>query len=340
MTTRTLQCSHGFAMELLAAPDVPIHRQDVTADLGDLLDEAYVRGVLADRLPADGAPDRIVVCPIWRHEPVVGAVEVRMEARGRTDWVVPFTSGRWTRRADDLVAEMHSSGALAADTRPRAQLLALSGRPADSRFSVPPLQAPLIAEQSLDDLGIRSIAPGVLDPERPVLVNRVMLDDVLAATERSGISETGGGTLGKIVRLPEPLPGTTTRIVTLLTASVVDERHRGAPGRFTFNPEALAEAAELARLRGLDEQVVTAWHSHGWGTGCDDCNVSERCALPQCTLVSNDDYHVAETLLPGKATVLPIAGRKLGAEGRRPVLELHAWRGGALAPIAWLAYDD
>jgi len=59
-----------------------------------------------------------------------------------------------------------------------------------------------------------------------------------------------------------------------------------------------------------------------------------------CTEVSLDDYQVLESMLPGKATLMPIAGRKLGAPGRRPVLEIHAWNGGKMLPIAWQRYAE
>jgi hypothetical protein len=52
------------------------------------------------------------------------------------------------------------------------------------------------------------------------------------------------------------------------------------------------------------------------------------------------DYQVLESLFPGKSTVMPIAGRRLGATGNRPVLEIHAWRGGQVRPIRWQQYLD
>jgi hypothetical protein len=56
--------------------------------------------------------------------------------------------------------------------------------------------------------------------------------------------------------------------------------------------------------------------------------------------VSLLDYQVLETLFPSKSTVMPIAGRKLGTEGKRPVLEIHAWRGGEMRPIRWQRYVE
>jgi hypothetical protein len=162
----------------------------------------------------------------------------------------------------------------------------------------------------------------------------------LKLTVEAGTSEIGGAVLGKMVRLAEPLPGTTTRVVTVLSACVPDARHIGSLSLLTFSPEALADADQVAQLRGLGETVITVYHSHGWGTGCGKCNDNEQCVLAECTLVSVQDYQMIDGLVPHRSTVIPIAGRKLGAEERGPVLEIHAWRGGQMRPIRWQRYVD
>ena len=205
---------------------------------------------------------------------------------------------------------------------------------------IPPLQPPAITEQSLDEFGVRELGDGELCPDRPVLVNERMLEEILTHTEEAGSEETGGGTLGKMIRLDRPLPGTTTRVVTVLSASLVDERHDGAVARITFDPAALQEAAQVAQLRAKGETVLTAFHTHGWGTECGRCNQSATCAIPSASHVSLDDYEVLGCLFPSKATLMPIAGRKLGAPGTRPVLEIHAWRGGKMVSIPWKTYRD
>ena len=55
---------------------------------------------------------------------------------------------------------------------------------------------------------------------------------------------------------------------------------------------------------------------------------------------SLQDYQLLESLFPSKSTLMPIAGRKLGEPGRRPVLQIHAWRGGQMQPIPWQEYTD
>jgi hypothetical protein len=166
------------------------------------------------------------------------------------------------------------------------------------------------------------------------------VDEIVRETREAGPVEIGGSMLGVLLRLSAPLPGTTTPFVTLLTACLRDARHHGSTARLQFDPQALAEAAALADLRGRGERVVTAFHSHGWGRDCGRCNESAQCALPSADHVSLDDYQVLESLFPSKTSLLPIAGRRLGAPAAQPVLAVHAWRGGCVQPIAWQAYAD
>ncbi|NUQ66056.1 MAG: hypothetical protein HUU20_26645, partial [Pirellulales bacterium] len=107
----------------------------------------------------------------------------------------------------------------------------------------------------------------------------------------------------------------------------------------TFSPEALADAAQIGDLRGLGELVLTVFHTHGWSPNCRNCNKNADCPLPECS-PSLQDYQLASTLFPSKATLLPIVGRKLGAQGEHPVFRLHAWRGGEMRAIRWQAYQD
>jgi hypothetical protein len=101
----------------------------------------------------------------------------------------------------------------------------------------------------------------------------------------------------------------------------------------------LAEAAQIADLRGFGETVQTVYHTHGWKNSCGRCNESPDCPLAECN-PSLQDYQLLETLFPSKTTLMPIAGRKLGTPGRRPVLQIHAWRGGHMQPIPWTQYVD
>ena len=318
-----------------------IHRESVHSDLSELVEEAFVGGILADALPACAEGIRIAVTPVWDQEPRAQALNVRITEQGGKgrSFLRRFEAGRWMRRAQEKTSQLVEAGTLEEGAKVYVHLLA-ERRDEPPGLNFPTLQAPTITVQSLDEFGVRELGNGEFCPDRPVLVNERMLEEILTHTEEAGAKETGGGTLGKMIRLDRPLPGTSTRIVTLLSASLVDARHDGTVASITFDPAALQEAAQVARLRGMGETVLTAFHSHGWGTECGLCNQNSKCTLPSANLVSLDDYQVLECLFPSKATLMPITGRKLGTEGTRPVLEIHAWRGGRMVSIPWRTYRD
>jgi hypothetical protein len=333
-------------LELRTAPGkegVPLHGERITDDLPDLIEETYIRGLLSEQLPLEHDAVRVALRPVFAEGPLVQHFEVRVTALRGTDeasYTLEFNAGRWVRRSQLRLQQLREEGSLA-EGKPvyRAVVCLQNGTPPE--LKLPLLQPPAVEDQSLEAFGVRRLGEGSLVPDRPILVNQRSVAEILRMTEDSGPTEIGGAMLGKHIRLPEPLPGTQTRIVTLLTTHVVDTRH-SAPTTFSFafSPEALAEAAQIAQMRGLGESVLTVFHSHGWANQCGNCNQNEKCLLPECTLVSLDDYQVLESLLPGKSTIMPIAGRKLGAEGRHPVLEIHAWRGGQMRPVRWQGYED
>ncbi len=333
---------YEFRLELRRRPDesnVPIYVETVTEDVNDLISETYISGVLSEQLPCEADQVEADVRPVWRREPLVEQVEVTLVARHgdeRSTYLRRFESGRWARRSQLAVARLREEGTLANDDVAYRSLVGTTNGH-KSRLTPPLLEPPPIVDQTLEELGVRGLGAGGLVPDRPVLVNARMVADIVRLTEAAGATETGGAVLGKLVRLPRPLPDTETRVVTILSASVLDERHVGAAMTFSFSPEALTAAAQLAELRGAGECVITAWHSHGWG--CGECNQKE-CPLAECTLVSAADYQVVESLFSSKASVMPIAGRRRGDEGRKPVLEIHAWRGGEMRPIRWQCYED
>lgn len=338
-------CPFVFAMEVGvvpagAAPDAftPLHHEDVTADLADLVDEAVTRGVLAGHLEPGSAPAAITIGPEWTVEPVVDRIRVAVAAGTVAPYEAEFREGRWTRRAVETLRRLRAEERLTEDDKAYVRVVAL--RDANATLELSPVQVPEVTDQPLAELGVRELGSGELDPDRPVLVNARAVDEILERTVEAGFAETGGGMLGKIVRLPEPLEGTRTPVVTVLTAGVADGRHEGAPGRLSFSAEALVDAARIAELRGRGEAVLTAYHTHGWGKDCNECNHSAACALPSVELVSADDYQVLDSLFPAKSTVMPIAGRRLGAAGKRPVLAIHAWSGGAMRPVGWRTYTD
>ena len=250
-------CPYSFFMEIGTEPEpggTMLHRESIQDDLGDLVDEVFVTAILADALPEDPVELHVEVAPVWREEPWAEAVLVTACPRGDGSpaFARRFETGRWMRRAQGIALRLESEEAIPKGATAYVYLLAeRSATAVDTRL--PALLPPFVEEQSLEDLGVMELGGGSLCPDRPILVNQRMVDEILDHTERAGSSETGGGTLGKMIRLPEPLPDTTTRVVTVLTASLTDDRHVGELARFTFDPEALHEAARIADLRGRGE---------------------------------------------------------------------------------------
>lgn len=334
--------AYEFRHELRSRPDadgVPLSNVDVTAQLAALIEETFTTSVLAEQLPDEVDELQAAVRPHWSTEPVISQVEVQLSA-GDGDRAVTatrrFDSGPWVRASYGILEQLRRDRVLGEDDRAYRQLLAIRGRdPEQCRIDIRPLQSPDVPPGTLEELGVRNLGEGELEPDRPVLVSSRLAAEAIDLCEAAGSDETGGAVLGRTIRLLHPLPHTETRIVTLLTTLLTDRRHAGSRLRFHISPDALAEAAQVAALRGKGESVLTIFHTHGWG--CGECN-QKACPLAEC-YPSLQDYEL-ESLFPSKALLLPIAGRKHGAPGRRPVLQIHAWRGGELKPIRWRIYED
>lgn len=333
---------YAYHSELRSGPDalsIPLSTDDVTPAMAELVEEMYTRAILAEQLPCETHELHVTIAPTWATEPAVDQVEVTLTSCGNGQQQIvshAFDRGPWIRRAQHTVERLRADGTLGENEQAYRLLLALkSGAGIGNRLKLPPLQPPPIVDQPLEELGVRRFGEGSLAPDRPVLVNARMVDEAIQQCESAGVMETGGAVLGKIIRLPEPLPRTNTRIVTVLSAILTDPRHTGNTIRFYISPEALVEAAEIAAIRARQESPLSIFHTHGWG--CGDCN-HKACLLAEC-YPSLQDYEL-ESLFPTKALLLPIAGRKLGAPGRRPVLQIHAWGGGEMKPIRWQSYFD
>lgn len=338
-------CQYEFIHELRYGAELdsmPLYSETVMDDVADLIEETYVRGVLSEILPLEIDTLQVDVQPIWQHEPVAAGIRISLAAfrngSALTAVSQDFARGRWVRTANAVAIRKHEQGELAEGQAVHRVLLGMKRRNPPA-VQLPPLAPPSFADQSLEACGVRALGAGCLVADRPVLVNQRLAADAIRCCEQAGTTETGGAVLGKIVRLRDPLPQTTTRFATLLSMVVEDPRHVGAPLSFTFSLEGLAEAATFGALRGFGETVQTAFHTHGWNGRCGNCNQDPRCPLAECH-PSLQDYQLLESMFSSKSTLLPIAGRKLGAPGRRPVLQIHAWRGGEMQPISWLEYYD
>jgi hypothetical protein len=334
----------NYVQEVRREPNLsgaPLHSAPAEQDVAELVDETFTRGLLAERLPLEPDTLEIHIEPTWLQEPIASSVEITLAARvngSALRYTQQYRVGRWYRAAQQQTLCLREEGTLSQDETAYSLLLALRAEQ-PTPLKLGPFQTPQIVAQSLDDCGVAALGAGNLLADRPVLVNRQFAADVVRRCLEADTNETGGAVLGKIVRLDQPLPGTSTRIVTVVSASVDDRRHVGETHRFSFDPTALAAAAQIAQLRGLGETVQTVYHTHGWKKSCGNCNQHAECPLAE-SIPSLLDYQLIESLFPSKTTLMPIAGRKLGAPGRRPVLQIHGWRGGQLQPLTWQEYSD
>ena len=334
---------YDFFLQLYSQPDAAgglLSSDNVTADLGELIDETFTAAVLAEKFPAEPGTIRVSVRPIYLQEPAVAQVQIELVAgsNGKAgSYSQQYVAGRWVRSAQLKVLELRAEGTLAQNQMAYRLLVAMKGS-AGGSLTPPLLQPPPIDDVALDACGVRGLGEGSLDPDRPVLVNARLAADAVRRCEEAGSEETGGAVLGKIIRLPQPLPGTETRILTILSSLIEDYRHMGMATVFSFSPEGLAEAARICDIRGLGESVLTVFHTHGWSPQCSNCNSNAGCSLAECS-PSLQDYEML-SLFPSKGTLMPIAGRKPGVQGEHPVLKIHAWRGGQLQAIDWRQYHD
>jgi hypothetical protein len=341
----TVEFDHQFLAEMRRTPDLsgmPLSSRPIPDDLLDLVEEAVDRSILADELPGDINDVHARVEPVFSEEPRVERIRIALGGgtNGSSfELAHEFTSGRWVRTSLARLAELRAEGTVG-ENEPAYRMIVALPQAGGQRLDLPNVEPPRILDGALEWFGVREATAGELVPDRPVLVNERLVREMLDACLDAGVKETGRAVLGAHVRLPEPLPNTTTRIVTVLTACIDDHRHTGVVNEWKISPEALADAANIADVRGCGESVLTVVHTHGWNRACGKCNQNANCPLAECTEVSVMDYQVLETLFPSKATLMPIAGRKLGAPDGRPVLEIHAWRGGAMRPIRWRQYRD
>lgn len=331
---------YRFVSELRSKPDLSgtlLASEDVTDNVAELIDEACTNGVLSEALPAELDGTRAMVRPVCKASPVVDQVDIDLFTSGNSRAITfSFHSGRWVRSSQRKVLQLREEGSVGQEQPVYQMLLALQ-RNGSVPITLPPFQPPLIASTTLEDCGVRTLADGEFTPDRPLLINARLAQEAIQRCIDAGLQEAGAAVVGRCVRLPQPLPGTSTSVVTILSALMFDPRHAGTALRFDFHPAALVEAQGFCDLRGLGESVVTVFHTHGWG--CGECNQKADCALPE-GVPSLQDYQLLETLFPGKNTLMPIAGRKFAAEDRQPVLQVHAWRTGQMRPIRWRKYQD
>ncbi|NUQ63745.1 MAG: hypothetical protein HUU20_14805, partial [Pirellulales bacterium] len=153
-----LDNQYRYFCELRGSPEIasmPLASEDATLSLGELIDETYHRGVLADRFPAEPETIRATIRPIWSQEPLVSQVQVELSATNgkAASYSLEFDCGPWVRRAQLKALLLKEEGSLAANQKAYRALVAVRAG-AGARVTVPPLQPPAIVDGCLEDFGI------------------------------------------------------------------------------------------------------------------------------------------------------------------------------------------
>lgn len=333
---------HRWQCELRDQPNlsgVPLASKDVTPDLSETIDEAVTNGFLGGYFPLTVDEVMARIEPQFSTSPIVEQIDVVLSLPGAAAAkrvTFPFTNGNWNRWAQRKTVQLREEGTLTQE-QPVYQILLAIAEPNEVRIPLPPLRAPEIGSATLADCGVRQLLDGELTPDRPLLISRRFEEEAIEQCVQHKQMEIGAAVLGRYVRLPEPLPGTRSPIVTVFSELLFDSRHSGDESQFHFDPGALAESQHMCDLRGMGESIITVFHTHGWG--CGECNQKTLCPVAEAK-PSLQDHQLLASLFPAKSTLMPIAGRKVGDESRRPVLQVYAWRSGQMRPIRWQRYED
>ena len=127
-----IECPYDFSVEL--APDTgpeaaPVHCESLVDDLGGLIEETFVRGVLANRLPADPAELHVAIEPVWLTEPLVGRIQVLITSAGSgspssSGYACTFRHGSWSRRMIGVARGLRQEGSIPEGGQAYARLIA------------------------------------------------------------------------------------------------------------------------------------------------------------------------------------------------------------------------
>ena len=187
-----LKSRYSYYSELRSNADrwsVPLSIEDVTPALSQLVEEAYVRGVLAEELPSETDQLDVEIEPHWSTEPTVERVEVTLSAGTNGDRHIVshrFDRGPWVRSAESTAQRLRTEGSLTENEQVYRLLVALKTRDGAPReWVLPPLAPPPMIEQSAEELGACQFGDGSLEPDRPVLVSERLVQEAISPM-RSG----------------------------------------------------------------------------------------------------------------------------------------------------------
>lgn len=162
----------------------------------------------------------------------------------------------------------------------------------------------------------------------PVLVDRDILEEIVAEARADSAREIAGFLLG---RLQRDTQSNTAFLVVSGMASACGTTEASEVS-VTYTPASFLQAREIATLRGLQERICGWYHSHPFQL-CTDCPTP---AKPSCIdrilVYSIDDIHLMETTFDQPFMIgllTAVEPRIEEALGRLPV-KLYGWHSGQI----------
>jgi hypothetical protein len=310
-------------------------------ELGYLVAEAHFEAVRRGKLPNEPG------CLKARLDPIEGEANpaflkgiratLHYEEMPRSSFHLEFPNAIAAGRGNEIVSCLIEEGTLKEGDAYRVRLISIPRRAAASGgFAAKPdadvrvEEAPIpVRNEPLAAWGIGSEALAAADRNRPVFIASSLLDRGVAAAIQYGKLETGALLLGTLVddrSLADVGFSSTWAVV--LTEQVEVENGSGTPTSFTFPPESLRRARQLADLRGRQESVLGTQHSHGWR--CAECNL--HCSIRNLFFSTEDEKMARQFPVYGAFLVI---GGDPDRDPDRPVANLYVRQQGMMKAISF-----
>lgn len=265
-----------------------------------------------------------------------GGFRVKIEADGAEPFARDFASAYFKPAAVAASSALVKKGVMKEGDRfnylvaayPRVAAATAAGVPAQPRFTVKAVEAPLpLRDGRLAEFTKCSVPFGeLLEEDAPTYIPQEVIEQVNALTERARDKETGGILVGHLVR-DAAIPD----IGIVVTGQIPVRYAQGKSTELTFTPKTWAALDKEIAHRGNGEAMLGWWHSHPgryWAaTTCAKCPPERRRVCPiSSDFFSAHDVNFHEKIFP-KAYSLALVVTNT-EDGLRQAL--YGWRDGAV----------
>jgi hypothetical protein len=340
-----IESAFQLAVEVIREPDGELLAQEPWSDTGHLADELRYHAASRGLVPDEPGRLRTRLEPVFTRpgEPSLSGLRLTLHASAAAEPAagLEFSSQVAGSRGTELTRDLIGREVLREGDRYRVRLVAVprpdpgatataDHHPERDAFEEDPFP---VRRVELSNLGVTPEAIAGADRRRPVFIAQAVVDRAVSEAIRHGSQETGTLLLGVLAEDPAlRAAGFETSWALVITESMAVEDGEGTPASFTFPPEALRRARQLAGLRGREEVVAGSQHSHGWR--CLECG-ERRCQIRNIFFSSDDDRMAR--LFPIFAAFL-VTGGDPERDPDRPVVSLFARLGGVMEAIPFGAF--